>query len=107
MKGRIEFSLFLFFAVSTFSGFANASIDNTLTEEASGHSVVEATLRLVHRACVFPDDKLFSRRLAYVESNDGLHPRTFRQGYYGGIWQVRSLILGSTKYFITLFVARQ
>lgn len=42
-------------------------------------------------SCLFNNDRLFLRRLAYVESRDGTDPKTYRQGYDGGIWQVSTL----------------
>ena len=62
--------------------------DGTVTPEAKGSTIVEATVSRITASCVFPDDKLFTRRLGYVESRDGEDPKTFRQGYHGGIWQV-------------------
>ena len=62
--------------------------DETLKAYAKGHDVVEAVLDRLSMLCVFPDDKLLMRRIAYIESADGASPETFRQGYYGGIWQV-------------------
>jgi len=62
--------------------------DQTLESGAKGAGVVEATCSVIEASCVFSEDKLFMRRLAYVESTDGFNPDTFRSGYYGGIWQV-------------------
>lgn len=53
-----------------------------------GPAVVEATVNVIRESCIFEDDKLFLRRLAYVESRDGTDPKTYRPGYDGGIWQV-------------------
>ena len=63
--------------------------DGTLEENASGSVIVDATLNILRSKCIFPSDKLFMRRLAYVESHDGLDKDTFRPKYDGGIWQVR------------------
>lgn len=56
------------------------------TPKAKGADVVEAVISKIDASCIFPDFKLFLRRLAYVESKDGnslgfLVPR-------GGIWKV-------------------
>ena len=67
----------------------SAQVDLTQKEKAAGKDVVEAVLRIINEKCVFEDDKLFLKRLAYVESEDGTEAKTFRSGYYGGIWQVR------------------
>jgi len=55
---------------------------------AAGSGVVDAVIRLIEASCVFPDDKQFMRRLAYVESNDGNSENAYRTDYDGGIWQV-------------------
>ncbi|XP_069121954.1 collagen alpha-1(XII) chain-like [Argopecten irradians] len=62
--------------------------DQTRVPEASGSAVVEAVINLIHQSCIFPSDKLYLRRLAYVESKDGTANDTYRAGYYGGIWQI-------------------
>lgn len=67
-----------------------AANDDTLRIRAHGSRVVEAVCSRLEASCVFPDDKLFTRRLAYVESSDGADKTTFRDGYHGGIWQVRT-----------------
>lgn len=80
--------------ISKTSGESSATsgpTDETQTPSASGPNVVETTIRRIDASCSFDDNTLFLRRLAYVESTDGLHPDTFRSGYYGGIWQVRSV----------------
>lgn len=64
------------------------SNDDTLRPGAVGPGVADAVCARLEATCVFPDDKLFTRRLAFVESADGNDPNTFRDGYYGGIWQV-------------------
>ena len=63
--------------------------DATMEPGNSGHDVVEMTVDRILSSCIFPDDKGFLRRLAYVESSDGMHPGTYREDYHGGIWQVR------------------
>ena len=61
--------------------------DQTLSPGARGPGVVEAVVNRLESSCIFAEDKLYTRRLAYVESYDGLHPDAFRPGYHGGIWQ--------------------
>jgi len=89
----------LLFVVATVIVVAdgNESNDQTLQPEASGAGVVEATVSKIEASCIFPDDKLFLRRLAYVESGDGQHPDTFRKDYFGGIWQVEKEMFNVTK----------
>jgi len=62
--------------------------ESIVQPNAKGSAVVEAVCSVIEASCIFADDKLFTRRLAYVESYDGEDDKTFRQGYYGGIWQV-------------------
>ena len=64
------------------------SADRTRVENSSGPEVVEAVVNIIRESCLFADDKRFLRRLAYVESEDGKAPKTYRPGYNGGIWQV-------------------
>ncbi|XP_071146626.1 matrilin-3-like [Mytilus edulis] len=69
--------------------FVNGQLtDKTTTPNASGSDVVEAVVNLIREACIFPNDKKYLRRLAYVESMDGLEANTYRPNYYGGIWQI-------------------
>lgn len=77
--------------LSMMYGVSNAQ-DITRQEMAMGPQVVEAVVDIIHRACVLPQDYFLLRRLAYVESRDGTEPSTFRQGFYGGIWQVRDAL---------------
>lgn len=79
--------LSLVFATLTFSIIVE-SVDKTLLPNAHGPDVVEAVVNIIRESCLFADDRRFLRRLAYVESRDGSAPKTFRAGYYGGIWQV-------------------
>ena len=78
-------------AISLFAlvGVLHGMNDQTVTPEGKGSEVVEMTVDRIEASCIFPEDKLLMRRLAYVESNDGLHPDTYRKNYHGGIWQVR------------------
>ena len=62
--------------------------DQTLMARSSGAEVVEATVEKIQKSGIFPNDKKFLRRTAYVESKDGTDSNTYRQGYHGGIWQV-------------------
>lgn len=62
--------------------------DLTRIPGSSGTTVVQATDALIRDSGIFPDDHQLLRRIAWVESKDGTDPRTYRQGYHGGIWQV-------------------
>ena len=65
-----------------------ANQNATITPGGSGSQLVEATCNIIQSACIFDDDKLLLRRMAYVESLDGHDPDTYRDGYHGGLWQV-------------------
>ena len=67
----------------------SAQVDRTIEERGQGAEVVQAVVDRIRDACIYPDDHLILRRLAFVESRDGQDPRAFRHGYYGGIWQVK------------------
>ena len=75
------------FAICLLVGAA-LSADMTRVPNSNGADVVEAVVNIIRESCLFADDKRFLRRLAYVESEDGMSPNTYRQGYHGGIWQV-------------------
>ncbi|PVD27455.1 hypothetical protein C0Q70_12615 [Pomacea canaliculata] len=64
-------------------------VDKTREANQGGADVVDAVVDVIRSNCIFSEDRLFLRRLAYVESRDGsplIH--TYRPGYDGGIWQV-------------------
>ncbi|KAK7105719.1 hypothetical protein V1264_017063 [Littorina saxatilis] len=86
-----------FLALVTFAGSQGQSVDMTLTPGTMGADVVDAVLDKIHSHCLFNNDRLFLRRLAYVESHDGTDPKTYRQGYDGGIWQVDKDMLTATQ----------
>ena len=70
--------------------------DRTLEERAAGAEIVQAVVDIIRENCIYPNDRVFLRRLAFVQSRDGLDVGTFRPGFYGGIWQVR--ITGQVSY---------
>lgn len=69
-------------------GAQGSTHDATMTPEAKGADVVERVADRILGACVFDDDKLFLRRVSFVETADGENSDTFRPGYNGGIWKV-------------------
>ena len=79
-------------SIILFVNVCSQTHDGIITPLASGSSIVESVCSLIESTCIFPDDKLFMRRLAYDESTDGTNSNTFRTGYYGGIWQVTMII---------------
>lgn len=69
---------------------AGQNVDLTVSPGAKGRDVVETVVDRIRSNCIFPEDRLFLRRLAYAESKDGADPKTYRKDYDGGIWQVGS-----------------
>ncbi|PVD27457.1 hypothetical protein C0Q70_12617 [Pomacea canaliculata] len=73
-------------------GVAEAQIsvgtDATRVAGSTGSDVVDAVVDLIRSNCIFSEDRLLLRRIAYIESRDGTDPKTYRTGYDGGIWQV-------------------
>ena len=65
-------------------------LDSTRAPNIVGTEVVEAVVDIIKQTCVFPDDKLYLRRLAYVESLDGLDAATHKPDT-GGIWRVNRI----------------
>jgi len=63
-----------------------SSVDLTLVEQATGRAVVDAVVDIISQSCVFDNDRLMLRRIAYAETRDGAASYTFKHG--GGIWQV-------------------
>ena len=64
-------------------GGVQGSVDLTLTERATGKAVVDAVVDIITQSCVFDNDRLMLRRIAYAETRDGTDSSTG-----GGIWQV-------------------
>ncbi|XP_070175590.1 uncharacterized protein [Littorina saxatilis] len=60
--------------------------------------VTEAVIDLIGQSCIFDEDNLFYRRVAFLETNDGTFGKTYgNSGYHGGIWQVDSSMFQATK----------
>ncbi|XP_061188684.1 uncharacterized protein LOC133196851 [Saccostrea echinata] len=70
--------------------------DRTRTDRAVGPEIVQAVVDIIRENCIYPNDRVFLRRLAYVQSQDGLDIRTFRPDFFGGIWQVKESEFNST-----------
>ena len=64
------------------------SLDKTWEDRASGQTVCEAVIRAIRRSQIFTDDYDFLPRIAFIESNFGEKAYTFRDNYFGGIWQL-------------------
>jgi hypothetical protein len=71
--------------------------DLTLEPKAKGVDVVTACLRKMKRLGAFPDDYGFIRRVALVESSFGDMNSTYRDNYFGGIWQLDQINFDKTK----------
>lgn len=65
-----------------------SAVDRTREDRAVGADIVQAVVDIIRENCIYPNDRVFLRRLAYVESKDGKNTNTFRPNFYGGIWQV-------------------
>ena len=78
-------SMIVLFVVALVGG-VQAAVDLTVTEKATGSAVVNAVVDIISQSCVFDNDRLMLRRIAYAETRDGTASYTFTNG--GGIWQV-------------------
>ena len=71
--------------------------NETKVPGAAGPKVVEAVVTTIESAKIFSKNHNvhgYIRRVALVESKDGLDNATYRENYHGGIWQVdKSLFL--------------
>ena len=89
-----SWALFLFLTVIGAQGTCD---DPTLTPRASGSTVVNMVIEMISNSNIFSDDHGYLKRIAYAESRDGTHPNTYREGYYGGIWQVDKIAFEDTQ----------
>ena len=62
------------------------SVDLTVVVSATGTDVVLATVSRLESAQIFASDNRLLRRIAFVETDDGLQPETSLD--QGGIWRV-------------------
>lgn len=76
---------------------ACGQLDLTLQPEEAGTNVVLASIGRIQQSGIFTDDNRLLRRIAYVETRDGVDVTTYRQGYNGGIWQVDEDIFNKTQ----------
>ena len=70
--------------------FVGSMAYSSIVAYGKGAAVVEDVVDTINRLGIFPNDKKFLCRVAWVESKYGLARGTYRHGYYGGIWQVRN-----------------
>ncbi|XP_062579673.1 uncharacterized protein LOC134241654 [Saccostrea cucullata] len=78
--------------------FCSSAVDRTREDRAVGADIVQAVVDIIRENCIYPNDRIFLRRLAFVESKDGLSTDTFRPHFYGGIWQIQKSEFESTKH---------
>ena len=78
---------------------ATANTTRQENETEKGKDVVDAVLQRFNETTFETDPvKLqFLRRIACVESDYGTNPRTFRDGYNGGIWQIDKIAFDDTQ----------
>ena len=67
----------------------SVACDNPFIPKGKGTAVVTEVVDMINHLGIFPNDHKFLCRVAWVESKYGEAPGTYRQGYYGGIWQVK------------------
>ena len=77
----VDFCLVLAVFLVTAEGF------DTMSSHGGAEVVAEVSKKDWLIRDLSPDHK-FLCRIAWVESKYGTDPRTYRTGYYGGIWQV-------------------
>ena len=72
-------------------------VNLTMKPGESGPEVAETVVTIIESAEIFSDNRNihpYVRRIAWIESKDGLDNGTYRKDYHGGIWQVdKSLFL--------------
>ena len=74
----------------------SASVEERIrTPGEKGEDVVKEVVKQVQS--IFGDDKDFLAKVACAESNNGLHPNTYRNNYHGGIWQVDKIGFADTQ----------
>ncbi|XP_053406766.1 uncharacterized protein LOC123547722 [Mercenaria mercenaria] len=72
-------------------------VDLTRKEESNGPEVVDAVINILRRSCIFPDDMLYLRRVAYTDTKDGLDKFTYVINYNGGIWHIDETDFNKTR----------
>jgi len=63
-----------------------SAVDRTIEPEVRGNEAVETVVSRIERSAIFDNDYGYIRRIAWVETKDGLNrTATFRDGYHGGL----------------------
>ena len=71
--------------------------DLTTQEGTNGSAVVSACLSRLRDSAIFTSDNEMMRRIAYVETDDGNDPDTYRANYHGGIWALDEDLFDETQ----------
>lgn len=93
MSFVFKFSVYACIAIVFTSAQSIEQRINTPGEK--GEDVVNEVVNQVQD--IFGNDKDYLARVACAESNNGLDANTYRDGYYGGIWQVDEIGFRSTQ----------
>jgi len=91
----------VFYHETAYAQFHSA-VDRTIEPEVRGSEAVETVASRIERSAIFDNDYGYIRRIAWVETRDGLNrTKTFRDGYHGGLWQVDEAVFQVTKDTVT------
>ena len=84
---------------SLFSVVTAIHLDVSVLESGrNGTDVVLLSVAYIQQAVIFPEDNGLLRRIAYVETRDGLDPNARNSsGNSGGIWTVREELFTNTQ----------
>jgi len=87
-----------FYRETAYAQLDRNTVDRTKEPEVRGSEAVETVVGRIERSAIFENDYGYIRRIAWVETRDGLNrTATFRDGYHGGLWQVDEVIFQETK----------
>ena len=85
------FTIFIIIGILTVSIYdPHSEVNLTMEPETTGTDVVKAVVSQIKASSFFENDYSYDyvRRIAWVESEDGLRNETYRKDYHGGLWQV-------------------
>ena len=82
-----------------YAGYAQGDgVDMTREPEVRGSLAVETVVDRIEHSAIFENDFGYIRRIAWVETRDGLNRTfTFRPGYHRGLWQVDEVVFLETQ----------
>lgn len=93
-KATSSMSTFIILVMVAVLGLPVESVDLTVEDFAAGTDVVMAAVSRLEYAQIFPSDSRLLRRIASVETDDGLRPPTSLA--QGGIWNVNNSLFQQT-----------